>query len=316
MSAFAINIAFVFGLVAFGYCCGWWHILKPVTADALTDFAVTIALPLLLFRTMAQADFSDGLPLGLWAVYFASAAIAWAIGSIVVMRGFGRDSRAGVIGGLAAAYSNLLLLGAPLILGIFGKDGFEVLSLVISIHLPVLLATSIVVFAFIGRREGGGEGVFALIAGFFSKLVVNPLVIGILAGLFWRVTALPMPELMSRFVDTLADVAGPVALFAVGLGLRNFGISGNVMPSACAAAIKLVVMPAIALVLAKLFGLPPLGAKVAVIAAGLPTGVNPYLIASRFGTGQALSSNAMTIGTAAAALTSYLWLIVVHWIFG
>jgi len=316
MSAFAANIAFVFGLVALGYCAGRSKLLKPATGDALTDFAVTIALPLLLFRTMAKAGFDNGLPLTLWAAYFTAAAVTWIVGELVIVKVFGRDARAGVIGGLASAFSNMLLLGSPLVLGIFGQDGFELLSLIISIHLPVMLAASIVIFALVSREEGASTGPRALAADFFSKLFSNPLVIGILAGLFWRVAGLPLPGLAERFVDTLADVAGPVALFAIGLSLRNFGISGNLKPAICVAAFKLMLMPAIALAVVLLIGLPPLSAKIAVIAAGLPTGVNPYLIASRFGTGQALSSNAMTIGTASAAFTASFWLVVVHWVFG
>src|SRR5690606_22116187 len=112
MTAFAANIVFVFGLVAFVYPAGWSKLLKPATGDALTDFAVTIALPLLLFRTMAEAGFADGLPLKLWAVYFAAAAVTWLVGEFIIVKAFGRDSHTGVIGGLAAAFSNLLLLGA------------------------------------------------------------------------------------------------------------------------------------------------------------------------------------------------------------
>ena len=62
--------------------------------------------------------------------------------------------------------------------------------------------------------------------------------------------------------------------------------------------------------------LPPLAAKVAVVTAALPSGVNSYLIATQFGTGQGLASNAMTIGTAAAVLTSAFWLAVTQAVFG
>ena len=50
--------------------------------------------------------------------------------------------------------------------------------------------------------------------------------------------------------------------------------------------------------------------------AALPSGVNSYLIATQFGTGQGLASNAMTIGTAAAVLTSAFWLAVTQAVFG
>ena len=81
----------------------------------------------------------------------------------------------------------------------------------------------------------------------------------------WRITGLPLPALAVRLVDALANIAGPVALFAMGLGLCSFGISGNVRPALALSALKLMLMPAVALGLAWLLGLPPLSAKVAVV---------------------------------------------------
>jgi predicted permease len=144
----------------------------------------------------------------------------------------------------------------------------------------------------------------------------NPLIIGILAGLAWRITGAPLPDVAMRLVDALAATAGPVALFAMGLSLRRFGISGNVRPALVLSALKLFLMPALVLVFVWLLGLPPLTAKVAVMVAAMPSGVNSYLIAVQFNTGQALASNQMTIATALAALTTTFWLTVVVHVFG
>jgi predicted permease len=150
---------------------------------------------------------------------------------------------------------------------------------------------------------------------FVRRVFSNPLVIGILAGWIWRVTGLPLPALAERLVEALAGVAGPVALFAMGLGLCRFGISGTIRPAMALSALKLFLMPAAALATAWLFGLPPLTAKVAVLAAALPAGVNSYLIASQFGTGQALASNQMTLTTALAVVTTSFWLAVANFLF-
>lgn len=313
MSPLAETVAYVFGLVAFGYAAAWSGLLRRETGDALTDFAVCVAVPLLLFRTMAGADFGGHAPWALWTAYFIPVAAAWTAGQLLVMRVFGRGARAGVVGGLSAAFSNLVLLGIPFMLGVYGQQGFAILSLIISIHLPIMMAMSILLFALI---DGGGPGrPGALARTFVADLLSSPLIIGIAAGLLWRVGGLPMPALGARFIDALADVAGPVALFAMGLGLRKFGITGDVRPAAAVAAVKLFLMPAIALGAALALGLPAMSAKVVVMAAALPSGVNPYLIASRFGAGQTLSSNAMIIGTLSAVFTTALWLSVTGWVY-
>ena len=316
MSPVTETVLFVFGLVALGYLAGWSGYLKTQTGDGLSEFAVGVAMPLLLFRTMISADFHGAAPWKLWAAYFTAVIVAWTAGSLTTTRLFGRDSAAGVVGGVATAFSNLVLLGIPFTLGVFGQEGVDVLSLLVSVHLPTMMMASIIVFELFGRSDREPRPVLALAADFARKIIVNPLIVGILAGLAWRVTGLQLPSLAVRFVDALAGIAGPLALFAMGLGLRRFGISGNVRLALVLSALKLFLMPAAALAMAWLLGLPPLSAKVAVAAAGLPSGVNSYLIAVQFGTGQALASNQMTIATAFAVVTTAFWLSIAQAVFG
>jgi predicted permease len=314
MSSLTGTVLFVFGLVALGYGAGRTGYLKADAGAALSQFAVGVALPVLLFRTMVGADFHGAAPWALWATYFTAVAVTWSCGHLVTTRIFGRDSQTGVVGGVASAFSNLVLLGIPFMLGIFGEQGFEVLSLIVAVHLPIMLASSIVMFEIFGK--GSNTSPLQIAATFLGRLFRNPLIIGILAGLIWRLTGVPLPGLFGRLVDALADVAGPVALFAIGLELVNFGLSGNIRPAFALSAVKLLLMPLVALGAALLFGLPPLSAKVAVIAAALPSGINSYLIAVQFGTGQGLASNQLTIATAGAVLTTAFWLMVLQMVFG
>ena len=315
MSPVIETILFVFGIAALGYLSGLSRYLKAEVGDGLTEFAVGVALPLLLFRTMVEADFQGSAPWALWTAYFAAAAVTWLAGHLVTTRIFGRDSQAGVVGGVATAYSNLVLLGIPFMLGVFGQEGFAVLSLLIAIHMPVMTMASIILFDVFGHRKTGTIGAGEILRAFFRRVLPNSLMIGILAGVVWRMTGFELPSFVGRLIDSLADIAGPLALFAMGLGLRKFSISGNVLPAAVLSLLKLFLMPAVALGAALLLGLPPMTAKVAVAAAALPSGVNSYLLAVQFGTGQGLASNQMTIATACAAVTTAFWLTVAHAVF-
>jgi predicted permease len=316
MSPLVETVLFVFGLVALGYLAGATGYLRSETGDALSEFAIGVALPLLLFRTMIGADFHGSAPWSLWAAYFIAVTVAWTAGHLVTTRMFGRDGQAGVVGGVSSAFSNLVLLGIPFMLGVFGQEGFEILSLLVSVHLPTMMMASIILFEMFGPRRSEPMHPVVIIRDFLRKILTNPLIVGILAGLAWRATGVPLPGLATRFVDALANIAGPVALFAMGLGLKKFGISGNIKPALALSVLKLMLMPAVALLFAWLFGLPPLSAKVAVAAASLPSGVNSYLLATQFGTGQALASNQMTIATACAVVTTAFWLTIATMVFG
>jgi predicted permease len=146
-------------------------------------------------------------------------------------------------------------------------------------------------------------------------MLKNPINIGIALGIVWRVTGLPFGGPIGIVAGRLADVAATLALFSIGMTLRKYGISGNVLPALFIAVIKLAIMPAIVFALvATVVQLPPIWAKSLVIAAACPTGVNAWAVAARFRTGQALASNAITITTAAAVVSVAVWLHIVEWL--
>ncbi|YBV97196.1 AEC family transporter [Phyllobacteriaceae bacterium JZ32] len=313
------TIFIIFSIIFIGYAAARLRILSEAAGDGLSEFVFVVSTPLLLFRTMVSADFHGSAPWALWTAYFAGVIGAWLISHGAIRTVFGRDRRAGVVAGVSGAFSNLVFLGVPLMLGVFGQEGVEIISLIISIHLPLMMAASIALNEWAMRRDGVQTGETSLagtLKAFLRSLLHNPLIIGILAGWAWRLTGLAMPELASTLINTLAGVAGPVALFAMGMGLKKFGISGNVRAASLTATVKLMLMPAVVLAVAWALQLPPLTAKVAVTAAALPSGINSYLIATRFGTGQALASTSMVIATGISALTLGLWIAIATHIFG
>jgi malonate transporter and related proteins len=313
------TIIVVFGVIAIAYAAAHFKLLDERVGDGLSDFVFVIAAPLLLFRTMVTADFHGAAPWILWVSYFSGVVIAWVTSDLAIKYMFGRDNRAGVVAGVSGSFSNLVFLGMPLVLGAFGQNGFAILSLIVAVHMPIMMAASISLHEVAMRRDGvfnGESHLTAVVTSFFRSLLRNPFVLGILAGWLWRLAGLPMPQTADALIHTLAGVAGPVALFAMGMGLKKFGVSGNIAAALVMSVIKLLVMPMVVLAAVWLLGLPPFTAKIAVVSAALPAGVNSYLIATRFGTGQALASNSMVMATALSAVTLVFWVSVVTYIFG
>lgn len=312
------TIGIVFALVAIGYGLSAARWVKRETGDGLSDFVIVVAIPVLLFRTLATADFGGADPVPLWIAYFTGVAVTWVLATVTLRRGFGRDARGGVVAGLSAAFANLVLLGIPMILALFGQEGFAILSLLLAVHLPIMMATSVILYEIAQRRDGvqtGAVSAGAVVGRFLRGMASNPIVIGILLGVAWRFTGWTLPIFAADLVDRLAGVAGTVALIALGMSLDKFGIARNVGQGAATAAIKLFVMPSVVTLVALLIDLEPAMAHVAIVGAAMPTGVNPYLIAARLGTGEALASNTMVVATAIAPLSLLGWLWVAQALF-
>ncbi|HQF30502.1 MAG TPA: AEC family transporter, partial [Hyphomicrobiales bacterium] len=179
------------------------------------------------------------------------------------------------------------------------------------VQLPVMMVVSTLLIERAGRQDRGPVAVESgsLAARLARNIFTNPLIVAILAGAAWRMTGLPIPGPAKSLVDGLAAAAIPCALFSLGMGLKRYGIAGNIGPATILTALKLIVMPAVVWAVVSRFpGVPPLWVKVLTIGAATPTGVNAYLIAVRFRTGHGLASNTITLTTALAVLTVTMWL--------
>ena len=307
----------VFGLIGIGAAIAWTKVLGHSAGEALSEFVFVVAIPLLIFRIVATADFSGISAWRLWLAFFAAFAVSWAAGTLLTRRLFGRDARAGLVAGLAAGYGNTTLIGLPLALAAFGAEGSVPMALIIAVQLPIMMAAVALLMVRAEQQDGVGSGPAdpATVARSIAEnLIANPIVIGLAAGIAWRVSGVPLTGLVADLVDRLADVASTLALFAMGMSLKKYGVRGRLVAGLVLTFLKLIAMPALVLVLALLVGLPPNATKVVVIAAACPTGVTPFLVAGRFRTGEGLASTTITISTVLAVVSVAFWLHVVEWL--
>lgn len=306
----------VFGLIGLGYAAAWTRILGQAASDALSEFVFVIAIPVLVFRIMANADLSGISAWRLWLAFFAAFAVSWWAGTFLMRRFFGRDARGGLVGGLAAGYGNTTLVGLPLAIAALGHDGSVPMALIIAVQLPVMMT----VIAFLMVRAERQDGVTptaqssgALLRSIGENLIANPIIIGLFIGTLWRLSGIPFTGLVADLAGRIADVASTVALFALGMSLRKYGIRGHVSAALALTAVKLALMPALVLVFARLTGLPDLATKATVLAAACPTGVTPFLVANRFKNGEGLASNTITLSTIFAVAGVTFWLSAIGW---
>src|SRR5262245_21489053 len=82
MQVFLI-VAPVFALIAIGYVASLSGLLSQIAHNGIAEFAFSIALPALLFRTIAIAEVPALEPLYLWGAYFGSIAVTWVLATLL-----------------------------------------------------------------------------------------------------------------------------------------------------------------------------------------------------------------------------------------
>ncbi|WP_321344246.1 AEC family transporter [Breoghania sp.] len=301
----------IFLLIAIGYAAALSGVLDASVGDALSKFVNTILIPVLLFRTLATASFDGASPWALWGAYFSAAGIVWAAATILSRKLLRREARYCVIAGIVSAFSNTALVGIPIISTSFSEVGLVPLFVIMSVHLPSMTIASTLLM----ERAAVADGTKAAaplgktLVIITRNLLTNPIVIGIICAVAWRLTGQPIPELPANVIKQLAGATIPVALFSLGMSLRRYGIRGNVAPAILVSILKVIVMPALVWTSTTyVFHLPPLWVQVATLTAACPTGVNGYLFAASFGTGHALSANTISLTTATSIVSIGFWM--------
>ena len=302
MESIPTTVLPVFGLIVLGFAFARLKLVDAATARGLTQFVFMLAIPALLFRTVALMKPQEATPIGLWIAFFGGLAITWILTTLISQKFDSLSASGGAAAAMAAGFGNVALLGTPLALAHYGEDAAVPLGLILSVHAPILW------FAATLQRELARHSTTIsyqrLGRELFWSLAGNAIVLALAAAAIWRLTGLGLHPVADRMLSMLSDASIPAALFALGLSLATYSLRGQWSGMAVLIVMKMVLMPILVfLALHYLVSVPPLWAKVAVLLAAMPTGANAFLFAHRNEESVAAVSGAVALGTGLAAIT-------------
>lgn len=277
----------VFAVILLGYGVGKTRLFGDEGVKALTTFCFFVAIPAVLFRAMAQLDAPRGSDFTVVLAFYAAVLAAYGLAMGVARLVFKLALAEQAIFAVGATYSNILLLGIPLVLAAFGPRAALPQSAILALQSVILISiTTFLVEAGRGAAEGEEKTSFATIARSAGiGLATNPIIVAMVAGFAWGRTGLGLHEIVDKSLVFLGQAAVPTALFALGASLTRFHLGGDLRQVAAIGLIKLAVLPALVFVSARyVFGLEPLPVAVATISAAMPSGVNAFVLAMRYDT--------------------------------
>jgi predicted permease len=292
----------LFLLVLLGYLLMRWLGWPAAVSDALTRFVFSVAVPALLFRMMSGFSRLPPVDLRLLFAYFGGCAIVFVAGRILAHGLFRMDGAAQSVFAVGGIFANTVLLGVPLAQVTLGEAAMPTISLVIVFNALLLwtLVTASVEWA--RQRELSWSG----LARTGANVITNPLVGSILAGTLFGYTGATLPAFADRTLELVAQVAAPLSLIALGMGLAEFRVRDGWRASVAITALKLGIQPLIVFALARLLALPQLETQAIVMLASLPVAANVYLMARQFATLEGTVAASLVISTALAAATTPL----------
>jgi len=298
----------VFGLILAGFVCRRINLLGPTSASELNRFVVWLALPALLFYTVARTTWAELYQPGFAAAFGLGLAAVFGV-VLIWRRCQGVPLVDASIDAMAAAYPNVGYMGFPMGILVFGAPSMLATTIAMLLVACVLFAVSIVCIETGLQTERRPHRLAGKV---LAALARNPLIIAPIAGALMMATETPLPAGVDTFMALLAGAASPCALVSLGLFLADKRPAVQAGPTAIwLTVVKMVAQPALTWWLAaRVFELPADMVGMAVLLAALPTGTGPYMLAQHYARPAQVTARVILLSTVGALATLTLLLAV------
>jgi predicted permease len=286
-------------LIALGFMAGRVGLMREESVKDLSKLVFTVFLPPLLFRTMVNVhpENLQGKPL---LAYVMGMALMYG----VVFFAAGRNRRAAVLG-LAASYSNTVMIGIALIQFAYGEQGVAVLLALVAVHSLIMLSLATVVLELVILHEQSAAlgHPLQIMAKSIWNTLKQPMIFPIIAGLLYAQTSLGIPDVIDKPLLLLGNAFSPLAVILVGITLASTRVGEHLRVALGLAFLKNIAHPLVVAGMGLALGLSGLPLAVMIVTASLPIGANVFLFAQRYETALPEVTAAVAVSTVVALIS-------------
>lgn len=300
-------VAPVFLVVGAGYLAVRVGLVSTELVDHLMKFAITFAIPCLLFRATSTIDLGAAFDWRILVAYYSASIAGFVVTYFIARKLFKRRPGEAVAIGFAALFSNLVLLGLPITERAWGADTMAPNFALVSVNAPICYLIGITAMEILradGRNAAQTTGVV------LNAMFRNSMMIGIGLGFIVNLAGISLPGALIGAVDLLARASLPVALFALGGVLTRYTLTKSLGEASTVALVSLMLQPALTLLVASQLGLPPQIVNSIVLMAAVAPGLNAYLFASMYHRALGASASSVLLSTVLSVFSVSAWLAV------
>ncbi len=202
------QVIILFLLIGVGFLCGKTKLLNENAAKKMTDLVLYIVTPCVMINAF-QREFNSDMLLNLGITALCSALIM--TGSIFAVNIIIKDkdiARRKVLR-FGTVFSNCGFMSLPLQSAILGKDGVFYGSVFVAVFNIIIWTYGL--FSMSGRKSDLSV----------KKLLLNPGVLGVIAGLLLFLMSVELPSVLASPVEYLANLNTPVPMIIIGFYLAG-----------------------------------------------------------------------------------------------
>ena len=201
----------------------------------------------------------------------------------------------------ATLCSNAAFLGSPVVDGIFGSQGLLLSSVYLT---PQRIAMWSVGIGFFTKKNGQRV---------WKKVLSNPCIIAVIAGMTLLVTQWQLPAVLGNTIKALGRCNTGLSMFLIGMicadvHKRDFLDRDSLYFSA----IRLVLIPGLLLAGCRLAGVRELVTDVSVVLAAMPAGGTTAILASKYNGNAHFAAGCITVSTLLSLVAIPVWCLVLQ----
>ena len=229
------------GITLIGFFLGKIKIFDLQKAKIFNLFSFYIAVPALIVKLVALSDIGE-IDLTQISSYFLMQLTSGIIAFLLTKNIFRRSTPESIIWSLTVALSNHVILVLPIAEIFFGGSTVTQISSIILMDSVILLSVISFFLELTVKKK------IKLIQ-FLKNLILNPMILAILIGLFIRISNINIDETPFEYIlSRLAACVMPVGLFAIGIILSFYTRELFNKLTISISILKLIISPIILLV--------------------------------------------------------------------
>ena len=285
--------------------CGWalrkLGLMKDAVTAGMNQLVFKVFLPLLIFNNIRTLDLSTP-PEGKLSVFMAASIVSIFLAAQCIVPRITKDARKSGVIVQAIFRTNFAILGVPLMMSMFGQEGMGAFTLAMPIIIPIFNVLAVIALS----GTGGSVNPKQLLL----KIVTNPLIIAVAAGLLFLLLHVPLPKAADSVSTQLGNLTSPISLLVLGASLRWEGVKGNRKELFFTVLIRQLLLPCTMIALAMLLGFRGIDLGVLIILFGAPIAVSSYPMAVAMGGDRDLAAGILVLSTVSSMGTLFLLIYV------
>lgn len=296
-------------LIALGWLARHIKILKTGDERILSAYVYYFALPALFFVDIANTVFDQAT---LRFIGVAALPIAIVVALFTTIKLIGRlNSDTYHLLTLSTVFGSTAFFGIPYIIFAFGTPSAEKLAVLCAAFTAMLGVLVSIFFLELHRLAGSGNrtGLEAL-GSASQRLLRNPLILSVLAGLVFSLAGWQLPALLARPLLMLGRTTATVAVFMLGVFLYGRKYT-RLLPAAGLSLLRIILLPSIALLTTGYFALPLEQTAIIVLMHSMPLAVSMMVLSERYDFHQETIASLILISSLASVFYLNVWLRVV-----